>query len=58
MDGPHRMQIREQLKMMEGQIKLALEEFDYQILDQAMVQMPLPFKTKIHTIYQEHRPIK
>ncbi|WP_405099692.1 hypothetical protein [Oceanobacillus sp. FSL H7-0719] len=53
LDDPRRLKISERFHTVERQLKQALEEFEYVILDEETVNKPLSFKTKIPTIYRE-----
>lgn len=53
LDDPRRLNISERFHTVERQLKQALEEFEYVILDEETVNKPLSFKAKIPTIYRE-----
>lgn len=53
LDDPRRLKISEKFHDLERQLMQALEEFEYKILDEAIVKQPLTLKTKIPTIYRE-----
>lgn len=51
-DGPCLL-IKDELQETVREVTLALEEFDYNLLAIEELRKPLPFKTKIETIYRE-----
>jgi len=55
LDGPKLVGISERFQALEKKLKQALEEFDYEVLEPEEMNQPLPFKTKIPTIYRESR---
>ncbi|MFD1607068.1 hypothetical protein [Oceanobacillus luteolus] len=58
LDGLHRLQLTEKFKCLEQQIIQTLEEFDYQVLDQKVAELPLDFRTSIATLYRDSREYK
>lgn len=52
-DGQNRLCISERFQTMEEKLKQALTEFEYELLEVELVNQPLPFQTKIPTIYRK-----
>ncbi|WP_062105532.1 hypothetical protein [Bacillus niameyensis] len=52
-DGQNRLCISERFQTMEEKLKQALMEFEYELLEVELVNQPLPFQTKIPTIYRK-----
>ncbi|WP_342512426.1 hypothetical protein MKY34_17655 [Sporosarcina sp. FSL K6-1522] len=55
LDGPYRLDISEKFQTLEKKLTQALQEFDYERLAADKLNQPLPFQTKIPTIYREPR---
>lgn len=53
--GPKLIGVSERLQSLGEQLKRALEEFDYEVLEPEEMNQLLPFKTKIPTLYRESR---
>lgn len=58
LDDPSRLKIDVKFKAIERQMKQALEEFNYENLEEDIVKQPLSFKTKIPTLYREPQAYK
>lgn len=52
LDGPIRLHLSEKLLPLERELKLALDEFKYEVLDENTVSQPLSFQTNIPTLYR------
>lgn len=52
---PQGLLVREKLQDIARELKRALQEFDYELLEAEEMSRPLPFKAKIPTIYREPR---
>ena len=53
LDGPHRLFVSGKFQETSRQLKQALQEFDYELLETEEISQPLPIKAKIPTIYRE-----
>jgi len=53
--NPHHINVSEKFETIAGKLKQALEEFDYELVKLVEMNQPLPFKTKIPTLYREPR---
>ncbi|WP_223702144.1 hypothetical protein [Sutcliffiella deserti] len=52
LDGTHRLAINKNFHRIAEKLKQALEEFDYELLEDEKLNQPLPFQTKIPTVYR------
>lgn len=53
LSGPQCLFVSENPHPVAREIRIALEEFDYKLLEAEELNQPLPFKTKIPTLYRE-----
>ena len=53
--NPGQINVSEKFRAIAGKLKQALEEFDYELVKLEEMNQPLPFKTKIPTLYREPR---
>lgn len=58
LDGPSRLHLSEKFLSLERELKLALDEFKYEVLDENTVSQPLAFKTNIPTLYRASQAYK
>ncbi|WP_047984329.1 hypothetical protein [Ornithinibacillus californiensis] len=58
LDGPNRLLFDPKFQRFAEQLKLALNEFDYRLLESGELNQPLPFQTKIPTIYRNPNQYK
>ncbi|WP_313892288.1 hypothetical protein [Psychrobacillus sp.] len=52
LSGPNRLYLSGRFQTIAEKLKQALKEFDYDLLDAENIIQPLPFQTKISTIYR------
>ncbi|UTR10356.1 hypothetical protein MM300_21200 [Evansella sp. LMS18] len=53
LEHPHQLVISEHLQGMAEQLERLLKEFGYELLDGEQLNQPLPFQTKIPTLYRK-----